>query len=649
MCGLSAIIDFEPGQRLLPSLLAMHERIPHRGPDGEGFTVVDASWRATGERTAAGLQSSARPDLRLGMAFRWLQIQDPGEAAAQPMASPDGSVWLMFNGEVYNFQEIGRELAQLGHRFTSVSDTEVILAAYMQWGSGCFSRLNGMWAMILLDLRDRKIVISRDRFGIKPLFYYHGPTRLIIGSEVKQLLAAGAPALANRAAVARFIGNQRPATPEETFFKDIFAQPAATFAEISLQAAGNISFQPYWQLDPPEIEAAAPLSLGAACDKLDTLLTQSVAEHMVAQAPLGHLISGGLDSSLLAALAAPNYQQRGECGMGASMVLASRSDRYDESAYIDQVVTALQFQSFRAEFSSVWLKANIDRITWTQEEPVAGMAVAGQFLVYETAGRHGARVVLDGQGADEIFAGYPRHQHTVLKDYLRRRALPALLRELISLRREDARFFRDVWSLRIIPRLARALGLGESSKEARNFLSSESKHVLSQRENLTRQEYQSTALRKELLADILTGNLRPVLSVTDRNAMAHSIEARVPYVDRRIVEFAFQLPDEFKVGDGKRKRIMRLLAERYLPRTIVSRVDRIGFGAPIEQWLTADFRAELAALPDGDVFRRSALFDPSLLRHYIKEFLEARHRDSGTLWRLYAVDTWARVYAVEGI
>jgi asparagine synthase (glutamine-hydrolysing) len=648
MCGLSAIVDFEPGDRLLQPLLAMHERIPHRGPDGEGFTVVDAGWRATSARTAAELQHSAASGLRLGMAFRWLQIQDPGEAAAQPMASPDGSVWLMFNGEVYNFREIGQELAQLGHRFASASDTEVILTAYMQWGSGCFSRLNGMWAMILADLRDRKIIISRDRFGIKPLFYYREQKRLIIASEIKQLLAAGAPAVANRAALARFIRGLRPATPEETFFKDIFAQPAATFAEISLQAPAEVSFRPYWRLDLPALDPAAAPPLEEACAKLDDLLTRSVVEHMVARAPLGHLISGGLDSSLLAALAAPNYPQRGKRGMAASMVMTTSPNRYDESAYIDQVVTALQFESFRAELSCAWLKANIDRITKAQEEPVAGMAVAGQFLAYETAACHGARVVLDGQGADEIFAGYPRHQYTLLKDYVRRCALPALLRELSSLWRRDAKFLWDTWRLRIFPRLIRGMSL-DNSGSALDFLRSEGNHTSSRRESRAPPASRSTALGTELLTDVLTGNLRPALAVTDRNAMAHSIEARVPYVDRRIVEFAFQLPDCYKIGDGKRKRILRLLAGRYLPKTIVSRVDRIGFGAPIEQWLTTDFRAELTALPAGDVFSRSTLVDPSLLRPYIDAFLAGRHRDSGTIWRLYAVDIWARVYAVSGV
>jgi len=648
MCGLGAIIDFEPGKQLLQSLLAMHKSISHRGPDGEGFTLLDAGWRTVSARASSELHLSAASQLRVGMAFRWLQIQDPGEAAAQPMASPDGSVWLIFNGEVYNFREIGQELTQLGHRFASVSDTEVILAAYMRWGTDCFSRLNGMWAAILLDLRSRKIIISRDRFGIKPLFYYRGQQRLIIGSEVKQLLAAGAPAIANRSAVARFIGNRRPATPEETFFKDIFAQPAATFAEINLQAPADIVFQPYWQLDVPVVDPVTAPPLAQACAQLHGLLTRSVVEHMIAKSRFGHLISGGLDSSLLAALAAPNYRQRSERGMSASMVLPAHANRYCESVYIDQVVTALDFQSFRAELSPAWLKANTDRITKTQEEPLAGMAVAGQFLAYETAARHGARVVLDGQGADEIFAGYARHQYTVLKDYVRRFESAALLRELLSLWRYDTRFFRDAWRVTILPRFASGLGFA-GGNPAPNFLRYEAELPSSNHKDEARQISQTTALSKTLRADVLTGNLRSALAITDRNAMAHSIEARVPYVDRRIVEFAFGLPDDYKIGDGRRKRILRVLAAHYLPKAIVTRVDKIGFGAPIEQWMRANFRAELASLSNGAVFGHSDLVDRLRLRSYIDDFRSGRHHAASTVWRLYAVDTWARVYAVSGI
>ena len=649
MCGLSTIVDFEPGAGLLQSLLAMHRSIAHRGPDGEGFTLLDGQWQASGIRNASALRPGMAGNLRVGMAFRWLKIQDPSEVAAQPMASPDGTVWLMFNGEVYNFREIARELAQLGHRFASVSDTEVILAAYMRWGSSCFGRLNGMWALVLLDLRDRKIIISRDRFGIKPLFYHSDGRRLIIASEVKQLLAAGVPAVANRRAVARFIRNRRPATPDETYFEGIFAQPAATIAEIALEARADITFQPYWLLNSPVVDAATAPPLLEACTKLNDLLARSVVEHMVGKAPLGHLISGGLDSSLLAALAAKADRRSGRQSMGVSMVLATRWDRFDEQAYIDEVVSSLKLKSFRAELSPAWLKANMARITKAQEEPVAGMAVAGQFLAYATAGSHGARIVLDGQGADEIFAGYPRHQFTVLKDRARQGAIAALTRELMALWQHDARFFGYAWrQLRPMRRLAGWLGW-KGGDPALRFLRYEGNDTCHEPVRETRSLCRSTALGKELLADVLTGNLRAVLAVTDRNAMAHSIEARVPYVDRRIVEFAFRLPDDYKIGAGTRKRILRLIAEHYLPQSVVTRADRIGFGAPITQWLSNDFRGELAALPDGDVFSRSHLINACKLRGYIDEFLDGRHRDSGTLWRLYAVDNFARAHAVSGI
>jgi len=648
MCGLSAILDFGRGDRLLKPLLDMHARIRHRGPDGEGFTIVDSEGRVASAPTAADLSYSALGALRVGLAFRWLQIQDPRKASAQPMASPDGSVWLIFNGEIYNFPEMRQQLTQLGHQFATFGDTEVLLASYLQWGTDCFARLNGMWAVVLVDLRQRKIVISRDRFGIKPLFYHRGPKRLIVASEIKQLLAAGIPAAANRAALSRFSRGLRPALPEETFFKDIFAQPAATYAEISLdRPPSELSFQPYWQLQVP---AAAVITqpLEQAAATLENLLSQSVAEHLIAKAPIGHLISGGLDSSLLAALAAPIYARRGQQGMAVSMVLENSTDQYDESVYIDQVAHALKFQDFKAKFTPEWLKANIERVTLTQEEPIAGMAVAGQFLVYEAAAQHSAKVVIDGQGADEFFAGYPRHQYALLYDWVRRLDLVSLLAEATWQLWRDPRFFWDLFRLQVVPRIARMIGV-KRTNVSHAFVRAEVEHEGSDpaaERLLTRAP---TALSRALLTDVLSYNLKSVLAVTDRNSMAHSIEARVPYVDRKIAEFAFGLPDCYKVGRGQRKRILRMIAARYLPRSIFSRNDRIGFGTPIEQWLRDDFRGELAALTESAILNRSDLFDLAGLRTFISGFLNNRHRDTGTVWRLYAIDCWARAFTVSGL
>src|SRR5215831_18786292 len=424
MCGLSAIVDFRPGEGLLDALLAMHAQIPHRGPDGERFCLVDERWHSFRLDERPGSRGEASfPALRAGLAFRWLQIQDRSEAAAQPMASGDGSILLLFNGEIYNFRELRLELKAFGHSFRSESDTEVILAAYSQWGKEMFARLEGMWAIVLLDLRARKLLMSRDRFGIKPLFYHRAGSRLMMASEVKQLLAAGVPPLANSSAVTRFIRGSRPESPEQTFFAAVASQPAATYAEMDLQEPlGELRFTPYWQLAAPTGFVTDASSLEASCRDLDGLLTRLVAEHMVGPVAMGILISGGLDSSVVAALAVTPFAERGERGMGFSMVLDRGYNRYDETAHIDQVVSAFGYRGCRVELTPAWLKANMEQVSRTQEEPVAGVAVAGQYLTFELAAKHGVRVVLDGQGADELFAGYPRHQIVYLADCVRHRA-----------------------------------------------------------------------------------------------------------------------------------------------------------------------------------------------------------------------------------
>jgi len=656
MFGLSAIVDFSPGEGLLDALLAMHAQIRHRGPDGEGFCLVDDFWRPVwGQGSGSGAGAGSFPPLRAGLAFRWLQIQDSSEAAAQPMASSDGSTLLLFNGEIYNFRELRRELKAFGHSFRSESDTEVILAAYHQWGNEMFARLEGMWAIVLLDLRARKLLMSRDRFGIKPLFYHLRGSRLLIASEVKQLLAAGVPPVANVSAVTRFIRGSRPESPEQTFFAAIASQPAATYALVDLQQpVRELTFTPYWRLAPPAGPVADAPSLEASCGTLDGLLTRLVAEHMVGPVPMGILISGGLDSSVVAALAAAPYAERGERGMGFSMVLDRRYSRFDETAHIDQVVSAVGVHGYTVELTPAWLKASMQRLSRTQEEPVAGVAVAGQYLTFELAAKRGAKVVLDGQGADELFAGYPRHQIVYLTDCVRRMAFGALFRELAALLRHDRGFFRAVWRAMFVPRLERISGGGKDW--AIDFIRDQTDAATGSAKVPGRPPaapaqgaIQDSALGEVLRKDVLTGNLRAVLALSDRNSMAHSIEARVPYVDRRIVEVAFQLPDRYKIGEGQRKLILRKLGAGRLPKEIVTRVDRIGFGAPIREWLMQEFKSELSALPEGPAFRDSISIDRTRMRRFIEGFLSGHHHDAGTIWRLYAVDQWARAYAVTGI
>ena len=636
MCGLSAIVDFEARHDLFEALLRMHQQARHRGPDGEGFAAMDeaGSLKCAATHEELRMRTGAAP--RAGLAFRWLKVQDSHEAARQPACSEDGSVCVIFNGEIYNFRVLRDELATHGHAFRSNGDAEVLVASYLQWGTGMFSRLTGMWSIVILDSRAHTMVIARDRFGIKPLYYRRTDSRLLLASEVKQLVAAGPEAGANLPAVARFILGYRPESPEQTFFEGILAQPAATYAEIDLCGPPrDPEFLKYWQLPGQAGKSAVTSSLESAAQALDALLSNTVLEHLVGPAPTGHLVSGGLDSSLVAALAAKEYGRDGRIGEGFSMVLAPRS-RHDESAFIDRVSSHLRFRNHKSEFSAAWLKQGLQRISRAQEEPVAGPAVAAQFLVFELAARNGMRVILDGQGADEIFAGYPRHQFAFLRDCAQR-SIGTLLIEGISM------------GLRSPGLISRAFASFLRGRRARRLAARAEVADLVRSGSRAGSAGNAATLDEVMRNDVLRGNLRAVLALTDRNSMAHSIEARVPYVDHRIVEFAFGLPDRFKVGFGERKRILRKVAARYLPDEVVYRRDRIGFGVPAEDWLRRDFREELAHLPRDSMLGDSQIIDREALERSINGFLAGSQSDWGTAWRLLAVDEWAKAYRIASL
>ena len=635
MCGLSAVVSFEPHVEVITSLLAMHGQIQHRGPDGEGFAAITGDWNIQRASTLDGLRAQAPQSLRLALAFRWLKIQDLDDQACQPMVSSDKRFWLMFNGEIYNFSPLREELGQLGHRFKTIGDTEVVLKAFAQWGVEAFRRLNGMWAIIIYDAQKKELTISRDRFGIKPLFYCWTEHQLLIGSEVKQILSADDEASANRLAVARFAHGQRPETAEETFFDSIFAQPAGTYAQINLDRPPTaLNFCPYWQLQE------RPDTVGNIDDRsraLESLLALTVKEHTFAQVPVGLLLSGGLDSSLVAALARPNSQNTDF--ETYSMIPADAAPEFDETRYVDSVAKYLQMANFKAEFSPTWLKSNMARITRTQEAPVSGMAVAAQFFTFELAAKHGRRVVLDGQGSDELFAGYPRHQYVYLRDCLRKGDTMICASELGQLALHDSQFFGDIWRNIVTPRLSRMLGIRAEANSLAPLPKSTPKLETLQTNDL------SSTLRK----DVLGGNLKAVLAVTDRNSMAHSIEARVPFIDQRVADFAFALPDAMKLGNGKRKRILRVIARRLIPHSVVDRVDRIGFGVPAESWLRNYFQSELRKLHASPIFSEAQLISRNSITSLVRDFLSGDGRATGLIWRLYAIEQWARAYAVTGL
>jgi asparagine synthase (glutamine-hydrolysing) len=638
MCGISVVALEGPGD-LRETLLRMHDAIPHRGPDGEGFLLVGGDGRPRFFRTREDLESADATPARIGIGFRWLKIQDPAEGAAQPMASDDASTWLVFNGEVYNHAELREELRGKGHAFSTGSDTEVVLGAYREWGEDCFRRFNGMWAIVVVDLARGRLVVSRDRFGIKPLFHARRGGWLLLASECKQILAASpGTAAPNLGAVVGYLQGLRSHLGDETFFEGVTAVPPATWAELWPGTGVEPAFHAYWDL--AGLACADPRrgpAFPEACSRLEKLLRSAVDLERRASVPVGSLLSGGLDSSLLASMQAELLGASASVRTVSLVMEGVGTDLY-ESRYVNDVVRHRSLESLRVSLDADWVRGNAAKVARVQGEPPAGMAVLGQYRVFEGAAESGMRVLLDGQGADELFAGYPRHQDELLLDRLLGGRLADLGRELRALNREQPGFLRGFLGRALVARARRRFPC-----PAYAWLRVDGVPRLRAPGGRSRD---ASRLNRALYADVTGTNLKAVLAITDRNSMAHSIEARVPYLDHRIVELAFQLPDHYKAGAGLRKRVLREVARGHLPASVVSRRDKIGFGMPEREWIRGELRAPIRSAAEEISGRFARALDGGRLRAFVEGFYSGAHDDFRALWRCYALREWAEAHGV---
>jgi asparagine synthase (glutamine-hydrolysing) len=639
MCGISVLLDTAGSPRVTSRLLAMHSVIRHRGPDGEGFLLLDAQGSVTRADQADALRAVATP--RMGFAFRRLKICDLSEAAAQPMGSADGRTWVCFNGEIYNFRELRAELEAKGRAFLTSGDTEVVLAAFEEWGERSFARLEGMWAIVILDLRRNRLVIARDRFGIKPVLWsIDDDGAMLFASEIKQILAAmsGRSPRSNRPLIAMFLRGQRYPTTEETFFERIRCVPPATWCEVDLTAPAQPRFQPYWSL--ADFTAAHnALSYEEALARAEDLLTRAVASHRQADVKVGALLSGGLDSATLVALAHKNGAPKLPT---YSLGYRDAAPHFCEMRYVDAMARRDGLENHETTLDDAWIAANTDRILWTLEEPPLAMPAFAQFRVFELCAQHGATVVLDGQGSDEITGGYQYHQRAFLKDRLLQGRPLAMLSELRTIARRDGRSAAAIFAEYFMrPYLRRAqhspwVADGGMRTDAADFA-------------LARADYGRDRLlvNRLLFFDVRWGNVKIVLGYGDRNAMAHSVEARVPYFDRAFVELLFSLPDTYKICCGDRKRLLRDIARRYVPREITERGDRMGFGTPDEQMIRGPLRATIAEAVNDPAFRAAGWVNAPEASRFLLDFHKGSHQDFRAVWRLFGLSRWARRFSVS--
>lgn len=617
MCGFVAVIS--PGVPIREDVLGvMRDRLLHRGPDN------GSNWLS--------------PNSRVGLAHRRLSIIDTSHSADQPMVSEDGSKYLVFNGEIYNYLELRLELERSGVKFHTRSDTEVLLAALCEWGEAALEKLNGMFAFALWDERSRRMLVVRDRFGEKPLFIGRGKLGTVaFGSEMKAILVHPLmPCNVDSRATARYGAGAWYEDDELTFFEGIERLPAAHAAWFREDGTEERRWR-YWTPDYSNINYE--IKPRDAVERFAELMQRSISLRLRADVAVGSSLSGGVDSSVIVGLLT---RERGTSAFTQNTFSATfpSDPTMSEDKEIDSVVSHTGVNSFSVIPDPRRLADESALLHWHQEEPFLSASIYLQWCVARLAKQNNTTVLLDGQGADELLAGY--------QFYFRQRQLDLLDKGRTALAmRESSKFNR---------RLRIASSQYEGSQRRFNsavaYSVDELRSMGTSHPPVFSYPYQvgvapaapGFRLRRTLSEALLYNSLPMLLRYADRNSMAFSRESRLPYLDYDLVDFCIRLPDDFYVRNGWQKWVLREAAGKTIPQGIRWRADKVGYAAPLDTWL----RNELIDWGYDRVMDSRLVGLPGYSRQAMSE-LWAEHQtgsanNSWALWRWISMSEWLNIY-----
>jgi asparagine synthase (glutamine-hydrolysing) len=626
MCGIAGFVEsstvaapfsLDAGRALVQRMCGV---IRHRGPDDEGVWVD--------EGVALGMRRLSIIDLSTGH---------------QPIHNEDRTVWIVFNGEIYNFQELRRDLEAAGHRFYTSTDTEVIVHAYEQWGTGAISRLRGMFGLAIWDTRSRTLLVARDRVGIKPMHYADVNGRFYFGSELKSLLQApDLPRDLDMDSIDHYLSFLY--TPRDgSIFASVRKLPPG---HLLTWTNGRMTIQPYWQLPVTETYRGSEAD---AVHQLRGVLTDAVRSHLVSDVPLGAFLSGGIDSSLVVGLMSET----------SSAPVKTFSIGFNEPAFDELEHARRVARHFGTDHHELVVQPDaigiLDRLISHFDEPFADSSAIPTWYVSEMARRH-VTVVLSGDGGDELFGGYDRyvpHPRVVAFD----RYSPRALRRVAAI--AAARLPHGVRGknfLRHVGRDDRGRYLdairffGTDEKPAlltvdarRRMHAADAEHRLARRfERYAELPWPSQMMR----FDMETYLPDDVLTKVDRMSMAHSIESRVPLLDSGVVAFASTLPAALKIKNGRRKHVLKEVAAALLPQEILNRKKQ-GFGVPLGVWFRGNLRELFSDTLLSPASLQRGYFESAFVRRIVNEHLTGKRDHTLRLWQLVVFERWQQQY-VDG-
>jgi asparagine synthase (glutamine-hydrolysing) len=570
MCGIAGILLQAPNASASAHLKKMTDALAHRGPEGEG------QW------------SNKKNTVHLG--HRRLSIIDLSKNASQPLSFAN-RYQIVHNGEIYNYIEIRAFLTNKGYSFTTQSDTEVILAAYDYWKEKCLQQFDGMFAFAIWDEKEEKLFAARDRFGEKPFYYYEDEGNFIFASEMKALWAIGVDKKIDNKMLLNYItlGHvQNCIDKEQTFFEDIYSLPPS-HCLVYQPAANQLSkIARYWSLNK---EIKIDISLSDAIEKFSELFTGSVKKRLRSDVSLGTSLSGGLDSSSIALTVNDLLKNKRGEGLKKLQTFSAvfPGFEHDESEFIELVSANLHIANHQTRPTAFDLISDFEKLCYHQEEPFQSTGIFAQYKVFELAKMHDVKVLLDGQGADEILAGYPRYIHWFLQEVLSRNKLGATQIERRAFRRNNQPFRWDLKNLVAAFAPSHAAMHLEKLEYRKTIshpdISSGFLSLIKHQEWVGIHKPIVTKLNDILHFNTVEMGLEELLRFADRNSMAHGREVRLPFLNHELVEFIFSLPSQLKMHSGWTKFLLRKVMDKKLPDEIVWRSEKIGFEPPQKSWM----------------------------------------------------------------
>ncbi len=637
MCGIIGFFSFHLNQTIDKHVLfAMTESLSHRGPDGQGCVLFNresgivSDYSDYKDKSGASIPGAGH----VGLGHRRLSIIDLSAGGHQPMSMADGLVWMIYNGEVYNYIELRKELESKGYTFTSTSDSEVVLKSYYEWGEDCFEKFNGMWAICIYDRRHDRLVLSRDRFGKKPLFYQNTGKYLIFASELKALFKmSDFKKEINLKKIVDYAGRHYRYVDDdnESFFQNVFQVPKSSYMTIT--RSGDSYVKKYWELTPA-LCFEKNLSEKDTVEQFRDLLMDAIKIRLRSDVPVASMLSGGLDSGSITCIAASlNRDFRAFSGV-------TGTGYYDESEYIQETVQHSGVNSVLIYPKASELIQTLREMLTYHDEPVCTVTWYSNYVITRQIAEYNVPVVLTGHGGDELLAGYWDHYHYNFSDLrCNGRGDEAEFKYwLCNHGRSNEEYIQEK---AYIKRLHRNYSI-EIEKYSQ-YLSALSPSLESYMKKEIAPSPFSGDLSRRLYLELFYETVPPSLRAEDRNMMAFSIENRLPLLDYRLAEFCFNLDSAYKIRNGLGKWLLREAMKGILPEKVRLRKDKTGFNAPFDEWIRNENRNGIEDMLSAKSYINSEIYDISKVKELFSKHMKGENHYM-FFWQYINLNLWHELY-----